>query len=170
MKPMTTRIFIRLILLGGLATLSVAGFIIHTRIHLISQNPSFIVPFAAGILSIAVVPGLFWFKKTLAYGYVLNGFLCILGTVTMAHFAVARWSAPNSPPDILLKSMVIDILILWGKFFIGKALFELETFGYEPDRPKTGISYRYPNMGWWLIHLAAVSFVYSLGNRLWSQP
>ncbi len=95
---MTTRGSIRLILLGALVVNSLAGFIIHSRVHLISQNPSFIVPFAAGILSIAVIPALFWFKRTLAYGYVLNGFLCILGTVTMAHFAIARWSARHRRP------------------------------------------------------------------------
>jgi hypothetical protein len=170
MKTMTTRTYIRLILLGALFTLALAGFILHARVHPITQNPSFIVPFIAGIMSIAVIPVLFWFKKTLAYGYVLNGFLCIIGTVTMAHFAIARWFDPTSPPDILLKSMLIDILIVWGKFFVGKALFELETVGYDPNRPKTGITYRYPNMGWWLIHLVAVSLVYYLGNRLWSWP
>ena len=164
---MTIRTHIRSLLLGTLVTLSLAGFMIHARVHFIAGNLSFIVPLIAGILSI-VIPTLFWFKKTLAYGYVLNGFLCIIGTVTMAHFAIARWFAPTSPPDILLKSMLIDILIVWGKFFVGKALFELETFGYDPDRPKTGFTYRYPNMGWWLIHLAAVSLIYSLGNLLWS--
>ena len=166
-NAMTTETHIRLILLGALVTLALAGFIIHSRIHLFSQNPSFIVPFVAGILSIAVIPAFFWFKKTVAYGYVLNGFLCIIGTVTMAHFAIARWFDPTSPPDILLKSMLIDILILWGKFFVGKALFELETFGYAPDRPKAGTSYRYPNMGWWLIHLVLVAVIYTLGNRIW---
>ena len=165
---MTVKTYIRSILLAALVSISVAGFMVHTRVHLIGKNSSFIVPFAAGILSMVVIPALFWFKKTISYGYVLNGFLCIIGTVTMAHFAIANWSAPNSPPDILLKSMVIDILIVWGKFFVGKALFELETFGYDPGRPKAGITYRYPNLGWWLIHLAAVSFVYYLGNRLWS--
>ncbi|MFB3886627.1 MAG: hypothetical protein ACE144_15480 [Thermodesulfobacteriota bacterium] len=165
---MTVRTYIRSILLIGLATLSVAGFMIHVRVHLITENPSFILPFVAGILNMGAIPALFCFKKTVAYGYVLNGILCIIGTVTMTHFAIARWSAPTSPPDILLKSMVIDILIVWGKFFIGKALFELETFGYEPNRPKRGIVYRYPNMGWWLIHLAAISIVYYLGNVLWS--
>jgi hypothetical protein len=166
-ETMTTKTYIRLILLGALVTLSLAGFMVHARIHLIAKNPSFIVPFIAGILSIAVIPALFWFKKTLAYGYVLNGFLCIIGTVTMTHFAIARWFAPTSPHDILLKSMVVDILIVWGKFFVGNALFVLETFGYDADRPKAGIVYRYPNMGWWLIHLAAVSLVYYLGNLLW---
>ena len=170
MNAMTTRTYIRLILLGALVSLALAGFLIHARVHPITRNPSFVVPFAAGLLSLVLVPALFWFKRTLAYGYVLNGFLCIVGTVTMAHYAIARWHDPAAPPDILLKSMVIDILIVWGKFFVGKALFELETFGYAPDRPKAGISWRYPNLGWWLIHLAAVSLVYTLGNRLWSQP
>jgi len=165
---MTIKTYIRLILLGAFFTLSLAGFIIHARIHVITQNPSFALPFVAGILNIALLPVLFWLKNTIAYAYVLNGFLCIIGTVTMSHFAIARWSDPASSPDILLKSMVIDILIVWGKFFVGKALFELETFGYDPNRKKAGLTYRYPNMGWWLIHLAGVSFVYFLGNRLWS--
>lgn len=164
---MTIKTYIRSILLGALITLSLAGFMIHARIHLISDNLSFIIPFISGIVSIIIIPTLFWFKKTLAYGYVLNGFLCIIGTVTMAHFAIARWLAPTSPPDILLKSMLIDILIVWGKFFVGHALFTMETFGYDPDLQKAGIIYRYPNMGWWLIHLAAVSLVYYLGNLLW---
>jgi hypothetical protein len=168
MKTMTVKTYIRSVLLGAFLTLSVAGFLVHSRIHLITQNRSFVVPFIAGILNIAVIPGLFWFKRTVAYGYVLNGFLCIIGTVTMGHFAIAHWFDPKSSPDILLKSMLIDILIVWGKFFVGKALFELEAFGYDPNRRKTGMTYRYPNMGWWLIHLAAVSFVYYLGNRLWS--
>ncbi len=164
---MTMRTYVRSTLLGALIILSLTGFMIHTHVHFIAQNLSFITPIVAGILSIIVVPILFWSKETLAYGYVLNGFLCIIGTVTMAHFAIARWSAPTSPPDILLRGMVIDILIVWGKFLVGKALFELETFGYAPDRPKAGISYRYPNMGWWLIHLTVISLVYFLGHLLW---
>jgi hypothetical protein len=164
---MTIKTYNRSLLLGALVTLALAGFLIHSRIHLISKNTSFIVPYAAGILSIVVVPALFWIKKTVPYAYVLNGFLCIIGTVTMAHFAIANWSAPTAPPDILLKSMAIDILIVWGKFFIGYALFGLETFGYDPNRRKGGITYRYPNMGWWLIHLVAVSGIYFLGNFFW---
>ena len=57
----------------------------------------------------------------------------------MGHYAIARRSDPASPPDILLKSMLIDILIVWGKFFVGKALFELETFGYDPNRQKARV-------------------------------
>jgi hypothetical protein len=63
--------------------------------------------------------------------------------------------------------LLADILILWGKFFIGKALFELETFGYDQNKLKVGITYRYPNMGWWMIHRIAISLVYFLGNHFW---
>jgi hypothetical protein len=164
---MTVKVYVRSTLLGALVLLSLAGFMIHTRIHLAADNPSFFLPLVAGILSVAVVPTLYWFKRTLAYGYVLNGFLCIIGTVTMSHFAIARWTAQGAPNDIVLKSMVIDILLVWGKFFAGKALFDLETFGYDAGRAKAGLTYRYPNLGWWLIHLAAVVFVYYLGNRFW---
>ena len=81
MKTMTIKTYIRSTLLGALITLSLAGFMIHARIHLIAENPSFIVPFVAGVVNIAVIPALFWSKRTLAYGYVLNGFLCFLGTL-----------------------------------------------------------------------------------------
>ena len=47
---MTVNTYIRSILLGGLVTLSLAGFIVHTRVHVITQNPSFILPFIAGVI------------------------------------------------------------------------------------------------------------------------
>jgi hypothetical protein len=56
MRAMTIKNSIRLILLGALVSLALAGYMIHARIHLIAKNPSFIVPFVAGILSIAVIP------------------------------------------------------------------------------------------------------------------
>jgi hypothetical protein len=68
---------------------------------------------------------------------------------------------------VILKTTVADILIAWGRFFVGKALFDLEILGYDLVREKKGISYRYPNLGWWAIHLVAVSLVYGAGNLLW---
>jgi hypothetical protein len=113
------------------------------------------------------VPLLFLFPKTIGYGYVLNGFLTIIGTIVMAHFSLTRWPAPATLQSILLKTLLADILILWGKFFVGKALFELETFGYDQNKLKVGITYRYPNMGWWMIHLIGISLIYFLGNYFW---
>lgn len=164
---MTVRTYVKSTLLGALITLSLGGFLLHLRIHPASQNPSNIIPVIAGVLSIIVIPLLFSFKKTLSYGYVLNGFLAIVATIVMAHFTIAHLPDPITLESIILKTTLPDILIAWSKFFIGKALFDLETFGYTADKAKKGITYRYPNMGWWLVHLVALSLVYTLGNLVW---
>jgi hypothetical protein len=164
---MTTRTYVRSMLIAALIIISIGGELFHIRIHSPAQNLSNILPIIGGILSILAVPLLFCYRKTIAYGYVLNGFLVIIGTVTMAHFAIVHRLYPVTIESIILKSTLGDILILWGKFFIGKSIFDLEMFGYDPNRIKKGITYRYPNLGWWLIHLVAVAIVYSLGNILW---
>jgi hypothetical protein len=166
---MTMRKYIRTILLVALIAMALGGFLLHYRVHPIAQNPSFLVPFFSGILSIVIVPLLFLFPKTIGYGYVLNGFLTLIGTIIMAHFSLTRWPAPATLQTVVFKTLLADILILWGKFFVGKALFELETFGYDQNRRKVGMTYRYPNMGWWIIHLIGIGLVYFLGNYFWRQ-
>jgi hypothetical protein len=164
---MTHRTYVKSTLLGALIVLSIGGFLLHVRIHPAAQNPSNIVPVISCLLSIVVVPLLFSFRKTIAYGYVLNGFLAIIATVTMSHFAIVHWPSPATLKAIIVNTTFADILIVWSKFFIGKSLFDLETFGYDSDRARLGKTYRYPNMGWWLVHVVAISIVYSLGNLLW---
>jgi hypothetical protein len=164
---MTGGTYVKSTLLSALVALSLGGFLLHLRIHPMAKNPANIIPVIAGILSIIVVPLLFSFKKTLAYGYVLNGFLAIIGTIVMAHFAIIHWPAPATMWSIIMETTLADIVITWTAFFVGKALFDLETFGYDREKARKGVTYRYPNMGWWIIHLAALSIVYYLGNQLW---
>ncbi len=174
---MSVKAYTKTILLAGLIVLALGGFLLHSRIHplpvktenMVSGRSANIVPAVCGILSIIVVPILFLFRRTIAYGYVLNGFTVIVGTITMAHYSIVF------PPDkitvglLMTNTLLADILILWGKFFVGKAIFDLEFFGYDAAKEKKGVTYRYPNLGWWLIHLAGVSIVYYLGNLLWRQ-
>ena len=160
-------------LLCGLVSLAVGGFLLHSRIHKVwsAESTEYVnlVPAISGILGIIIVPLLFCFRKTIAYGYVLNGFTVIVGTVTMAHYSIANWPTNTAVTvkTILFGTLLMDIIILWGKFFVGKALFDLEIFGYDAARERKGKTYRYPNIGWWLIHLVGVSIVYYLGNLLW---
>jgi hypothetical protein len=164
---MTIRAYVKTTLLIGLIAISIGGLLLHLRIHPVSKNTSNLLPVISGILSIVVVPLLLSGRKTLSYGYTLNGFLVIVGSIAMAHFAVANWPQPATAGSIIMKTTLPDILILWTRFFIGKAIFDLELYGYDPDRQKAGKSYRYPNMGWWVVHVAAVSVVYALGGLLW---
>jgi hypothetical protein len=114
------------------------------------------VPFIVGLITVLLVPILFYFKKTLHLAYLLNGFAVIIGTITMGHFALVV--APVWP----------DILILWGKFAIGGAIFNYEL--YPPDsnpKVKGWNLFRYPHLGFWFAHLVAWSLVYYLGNQVW---
>ncbi len=163
---MTIRSYIRATCLAALVLLALGGFLLHLRIHPFTENTSFLTNFSAGILSIVIVPLLFLRKGTIHYGYVLNGFIAIVGTVTMAHFSLAQPPSSLTPASMLLKTTLPDILILWGKFFIGKILFDCEVFGYNKAVEKKGVSYRYPNLGWWCVHLMAVAVVYYVGHLL----
>jgi hypothetical protein len=167
---MTIRTYTKAVLLTALVTLSLGGFLVHVRIHPVSQNSANFIPLISGLLSILVIPLLFAFRKTIEYGYVLNGILVIIGTIGMAHFSIVHWPAPATAGSIIFKTLLADIVVLWSKFFVGKALFDLEFYGYDPRTAKKGKTYRYPNLGWWLLHLVAISLVYLLGNLLWRQP
>jgi len=164
---MTTKTYVKSTLLIGLIALSAGGFLLHLRVHPVSQNLSNLVPFISGLLGVLVVPLLFSFKKTIAYGYVINGMEAIIGTVTMAHFSIAHWPAHTTLTSILMMTLLADILLLWGKFGVGLALFNLELFGYDPVKPRKGKYFRYPNMGWWLVHLVGISVFYSIGHYFW---
>jgi hypothetical protein len=164
---MTIKTYVKSTLLLALILISLGGLLLHLRIHPASQNPSNFLPLVSGILSVIVVPLLFSRKKTIGYGYTLNGFLVIIGTIAMAHFAVEHWPQPAQFESIVLKTTLPDIIVLWTKFFIGKAIFDLELFGYDPARSKVGVTYRYPNTGWWIVHFVAISAVYTVSGWLW---
>jgi len=154
-------------LLAALIVLSIGGFLIHFVVHPYSKNSAFFLPLISGFLSIIAVPALFSFRKTVQYGYVLNGMLVIIGTITMIHFSIAHPPDPVTVLNLLTRTTCIDILLLSAKFFIGKAIFDLETFGADPKTERKGIWYRYPNYGWWLAHLLTISIVYRFGILFW---
>ena len=164
---MTVKVYMRTVLLAALVTMSLGGFLLHLRIHPFSEHRSILINIVASVLSILIVPLLFSIRRTVHYGYVLNGFITIVATITMAHFSIQHLPDPLTVGAIFLRTTLPDILIVWGKFFVGKTLFDLEVMGYNAALEKKGITYRYPNLGWWLIHLIAVSAVYWAGNVLW---
>lgn len=164
---MTVRNYVRFLLLASLVFISLGGFLLHIRVHPFTQNISFVVNFIAGLISIILIPLLFLHRSTVHYGYLLNGFIAIIGTITMAHFSMEHLPAPLTIQAIILKTTLADIVIVWGKFFVGKVLFDLEVFGYNPASQKKGISWRYPNLGWWLIHAILIAAVYAIGHVFW---
>jgi hypothetical protein len=110
---------------------------------------------------------MFLFRKTLAYAYVINGMLVIIGTITMTHFSLAHPPEIVTPVTIIMGTLFPDIVLLFTNFMLGKALYELEMLKGEETHSRHGRFFRYPNMGWWFVHLFALAGVYVLGHLLW---
>jgi len=103
---MTHKNYIRNLLLAGLIVCSLAGLLIHLKVHTSDKLQVYYVPVISGVLSLVVVPVLFLFKKTVHYGYVLNGFSVIVGTVTMAHFSIFHFPQPFVLVNILYQTLL----------------------------------------------------------------
>ena len=164
---MTQKQKIRILLIAGLIAASFGGWLLHLRIHPPSADSTNLIPFITGIIGIVIVPILFLMKKTLPYAYIINGFLVIIGTITMAHFSIVHLPEHITFQSIFVGTLLADIAILFANFFIGKALFELGMFKVIDAMARKGRFWRYPNMGWWWVHFIALSLVYVLGNVLW---
>ncbi|MBF0217137.1 MAG: hypothetical protein HQL30_09115 [Candidatus Omnitrophica bacterium] len=164
---MNRKIVLKCTLIAGLFFISIGGWLLHLRIHPPTKDTDFYIPFIAGILSAFCLPLLFCFRRTIALAYIINGFLVMIGTITMAQFSIVNFKGPVTLTNIILTTLFADIAMLWGKFTIGKAIFDLESLKSDADRSAQGRFLRYPHMGWWLIHLFALSLVYALGNILW---
>ena len=125
------------VLLLALFLLALSGLMLHYRIHNFmvpdKLNPgavlfdktrflSFIFP----LVDVFLVTLLFTSRKTVVYGYLLNGLIVIYGTILMAHFSIAELTAKSVPVQSwLLKSTIPDIGVAWADFFVGKALYDL---------------------------------------------
>lgn len=147
---------IKVLLIGALLFFSLAGGWMHSAEHPFAGTGFGWVPFSAGLLSLLVVAPMFAFRRTVRWAYLLNGFTVIAGTVTMAHYSLA------------LEPLWADILVLWAKFAVGRALFLLEVFPMDAAPRVRGWGLiRFPNMGFWYVHLALWGLVYWLGHAFW---
>lgn len=164
---MNRKKMIKAILIACLFFLALGGWFLHLRIHPLVKDADNIIPLISGILSVFCLPLLFWFDSTVTLSYIINGFLAIIGTIIMTQFSIVNFKGSATLGNIILNSTFADISILWGKFAVGKALFDLQYLRSDKDVPAKGRFFRYPNMGWWWVHLFALATVYSLGNIFW---
>ncbi|OGS17839.1 MAG: hypothetical protein A2219_00075 [Elusimicrobia bacterium RIFOXYA2_FULL_50_26] len=153
-------------LIAALFFLGLGGWLLHLRIHPLDE-PADYLPFISGVISVIALPVMFSRRGSVGYAYVINGMLAIIGIITMSHFSLAHLAANASFSNIILKSTFPYSVILLGKFMVGKCIFDLEFFPMEEGAARAGRFLRYPNMGWWFVHLAAMTAVYAAGNILW---
>jgi hypothetical protein len=160
--------YLRAILILAIFFLALGGWLLHVRVHPPAADAENYIPFVAGIISIFVVPVFFIFRSTTSFAYLLNGMLVIIGTITMAHFSIEHHPPVWTLKTIFLGTLLADIILLWGKFAVGKALFELELAVNQPDTPmRRGRFFRFPNMGFWFVHVVTLTVVYTIGSYYW---
>jgi len=164
---MNRKKMIKATLVFGLLVLALGGWLLHYRIHPVIKGAVYYIPFIFGITSVFCLPFLFWFRKTLNFAYILNGFSVILGTILMGHFSISHFQGPLTAKNIIVNTLFADITLAWGKFALGKALYDLEYLKSDADTVSKGRYFRYPNMGWWWVHLIGLAAVYTAGNILW---
>jgi hypothetical protein len=164
---MNKKKMIKITLIFELCVLGLGGWLLHYRIHPPVKGEVYFIPFFSGIVSVFCLPLLFWFRKTLNLAYIINGFLVIIGTIMMAHFSIKNFQGPLTLTNIIVNTLFADIALAWGKFGVGKAMYVLEYLKSDADTVSKGRYFRFPNMGWWWVHLVGLAAVYTAGNILW---
>jgi membrane-bound ClpP family serine protease len=142
----------------ALLFLSLGGWLLHFRIHPVSNNPSNFVPFVLGLVNIIITPLLFNRKKTVIIAYLINGLGVIIGGIIMAHFSFSVLPKPLTFTNIIFKTALGDIFILFSKLFIGQTIL----LHFYP----TGLG-RMFTPSWWVRHFFYLTIAYSLGHFLW---
>ena len=129
--------YLRLVLILAIFFLALGGWLLHLRIHPIAKDAENYIPLVAGFISVFVIPVLFIFRSTIPFAYLLNGMMVIIGTITMTHFTIENPPQVWTLQTIFLGTLLADIMMLWGKFAVGKALFELDPVINRPDASDT---------------------------------
>ena len=160
--------YLRVVLILAIFFLALGGWLLHLRIHPLAKDAENYIPFVAGFISVIVIPVLFIFRSTISFAYLLNGMTVIIGTITMAQFSIENPPQVLTLKTIFLGTLLADIILLWGKFAVGKALFDLDSVINRPDAQiSSGRFFRYPNMGFWFVHLVSLTAVYMIGKYFW---
>jgi hypothetical protein len=158
----------RILLILAIFFLALGGWLLHLRIHPITEDSEYFIPAIAGFISVIITPLLFIFRRTVPFAYIINGMTVIIGTITMTNFSLEHRPEVWNLQTILFGTLLADIILLWGKFAVGKSLFEMELALRQPDAPvHRGRFFRYPNMGFWLVHVVTLSAVYIIGRLFW---
>lgn len=118
-------LWVALVLMAG------GGLLLHSRIHplylpsdLEHINMANLAAFMFPLIDLVLISILFMSPSTSAYGYLLNGIFAIYAAVLMGHMSIYEYLIKRpSFGTFLFTSTLPDILIAWGDFFTGCALF-----------------------------------------------
>ena len=116
---------------AALVALAVGAALLHLRIHLPAQNPTFLWPNLISLLDLFLVSLLFRFRGTALLGLLLNSFFAYLGIIMMADFSLSATLAGQVKvmPGAnffgwLLFTTFPDMALAFADFLVGLALYK----------------------------------------------
>lgn len=160
--------YLRLILILAIFFIALGGWLLHLQLHEPGKDAEDFIPAVSGLLSAFIVPILFIFRSTIPFAYLITGMTAIIGTIAMTHFSIKNPPEVWTLQTVLFGTLLAEIAVLWGKFAVGKALFELDAVIRQPDTSmRRGRFFRFPNMGFWYVHGVTLTAVYCIGAYFW---
>ena len=148
---------------AALMLLSAGGLLMHLAWHppllpgIPHGEPDNLIPFLFGLAGLIAVPLLVCSKRTWLWGYLINGFGVILGSILMAHDSIAEWQAVPDASQLLLHSNLHLILLLMPKVIIGQRIL----LHYKPNGAG-----RMFTPGWWVRHFVYLTVVFTVGGLI----
>jgi protein-S-isoprenylcysteine O-methyltransferase Ste14 len=91
------------------------------------------------------------------WGYLINGFGVIVGTIMMTYDSIASWQAVPDASQLILHSNLHLILLLLPKMIIGQRVL----LHYRPNGAG-----RMFTSGWWVRHFIYLSAVFAAGELI----
>ncbi|MCL5036331.1 MAG: hypothetical protein M1269_04345 [Chloroflexi bacterium] len=154
-------------LIFTLFLISLGGLTIHLLVHppVVKGNIEWVrmIPSLADLVTMFLITLLFLKKETAPWAELLTGLTVIFGILLMSRYSLSQWH-PDMPISVaLLNSTLANSIILFGKFMVGKTIFESYYPERVPNNWKWPTTIRFLYNGWWVIHFVLISLVYSIG-------
>ena len=95
--------------------ISLIGFMAHMTLHPVTKSLYFWLASPMSVVSLLIIPLLFLRSATVAWGFMLNGFVVGAGTVGMSYFSMLNMEGPLTFYRLIAESTLPAILFLWIK-------------------------------------------------------
>jgi len=118
---------------AGYAALALGGLLLHLRVHPPGASVFNWIPLLFAAANTLPVPLLLLSRSLVGWGVAFAWVSAAAGTIGMAWFSAATWELPPSVQNILLRSTLPDILIVWVK--VPLAWAAAQALG-DPERPR----------------------------------
>lgn len=117
----------------GFFFMSLGGLLLHLRIHPLEKSAFNWIASGFPLVNACVLPFLFNRPTTVAWAVLFTWATVGTGTVGMAYHSVTTWKEPVTLANLVLKSTLPDILILWGKLPLALMIYRTLRPGRTPE-------------------------------------